>query len=668
MKLNNKGYLLVEIIVASVLAMTIAYFLIDLTLNLKEKNDDIFVDTILTTDKVLITDQIMRDINKYKLTRINQSVDTPNIVDLTFSDITKRITIKNEDNKYTFQYGQIDETGAYTEGTFIKEFNSALDVADPIITTSCYQDNQFVSCNNNHDKGILKINIDAYTLYSDINYGIAIEIPYNTKELTIIAISPPDIFTPTITDITTDSFTIHAKANSKSPIKEYEYYVDDVLKCKTSSETCNVTGLEKNKTYTVYVKATNEYDLSTNSNKVNVTLEKTVSYLFYTSSRESSSGNYTAYMDIYRCNSDGSNCVDINNANGFANGVGGSFGPLIYATNNYFYYASAIENRNNTTTTMELYRCNKDGTSCSKVTNIVGFANSAGGSFAPSITANNNYLFYTTSKNDTAYMDVYRCNTDGSNCVDINNAYGFANGVGGSFGPLIYATNNYFYYASATVNSNNNNNTTTTMQLYKCNADGTSCSKITNIVGFANGPGGSFAPAIIANNNYLFYITSKNDTAYMDVYRCNTDGSNCVDINNAYGFANGVGGSFGPLIYATNNYFYYASATVNSNNNNNTTTTMQLYKCNADGTSCSKITNIIGFANGPGGSISPQIIANDEEIFYTTSRTSSSGNYTAHMNIYHRSVNANESTRIQTGYGFANGAGGSFGATLTISH
>ena len=95
---------------------------------------------------------------------------------------------------------------------------------------------------------------------------------------------------------------------------------------------------------------------------------------------------------------------------------------------------------------------------------------------------------------------------------------------------------------------------------------------------------------------------------------------------------------------------------------------MQLYKCNADGTSCSKITNIIGFANGPGGSISPQIIANDEEIFYTTSRTSSSGNYTAHMNIYHRSVNANESTRIQTGYGFANGAGGSFGATLTISH
>ena len=329
MKLNNKGYLLVEIIVASVLAMTIAYFLIDLTLNLKEKNDDIFVDTILTTDKVLITDQIMRDINKYKLTRINQSVDTPNIVDLTFSDITKRITIKNEDNKYTFQYGQIDETGAYTEGTFIKEFNSALDVADPIITTSCYHDNQFVSCNNNHDKGILKINIDAYTLYSDINYGIAIEIPYNTKELTIIAISPPDIFTPTITDITTDSFTIHAKANSKSPIKEYEYYVDDVLKCKTSSETCNVTGLEKNKTYTVYVKATNEYNLSTNSNKVNVTLEKTVSYLFYTSSRESISGNYTAYMDIYRCNSDGSNCVDINNANGFANGAGGSFGATL---------------------------------------------------------------------------------------------------------------------------------------------------------------------------------------------------------------------------------------------------------------------------------------------------------------------------------------------------
>ena len=45
--MNNKGYMIVEIIVASVLAMTIAYFLFDLVIKLKEKIFIMFMQSVL---------------------------------------------------------------------------------------------------------------------------------------------------------------------------------------------------------------------------------------------------------------------------------------------------------------------------------------------------------------------------------------------------------------------------------------------------------------------------------------------------------------------------------------------------------------------------------------------------------------------------------------------
>lgn len=61
-KLNNKGYLLVEIILASVLAMALAYFMTNLTIKLKNKNDDILVKTLVSTDQAIIYNAIMKDL------------------------------------------------------------------------------------------------------------------------------------------------------------------------------------------------------------------------------------------------------------------------------------------------------------------------------------------------------------------------------------------------------------------------------------------------------------------------------------------------------------------------------------------------------------------------------------------------------------------------------
>ena len=63
-RLNNKGYLTVEIILAAVIAFTIAFFLIEITVNFSNASDDYYVDTIFITDKSLIIDNIKKRIQE----------------------------------------------------------------------------------------------------------------------------------------------------------------------------------------------------------------------------------------------------------------------------------------------------------------------------------------------------------------------------------------------------------------------------------------------------------------------------------------------------------------------------------------------------------------------------------------------------------------------------
>ena len=57
--MNKKGYMLVEIILASVIAFAIAYFVLSITIKLKNKNDDMLVMTLVKTDETIITNKLM---------------------------------------------------------------------------------------------------------------------------------------------------------------------------------------------------------------------------------------------------------------------------------------------------------------------------------------------------------------------------------------------------------------------------------------------------------------------------------------------------------------------------------------------------------------------------------------------------------------------------------
>ncbi len=58
--LNNKGYLLVEIILASALAISMAYIMINLTIKIKDKNDDLLVESLTSTDQGITYNYFMK--------------------------------------------------------------------------------------------------------------------------------------------------------------------------------------------------------------------------------------------------------------------------------------------------------------------------------------------------------------------------------------------------------------------------------------------------------------------------------------------------------------------------------------------------------------------------------------------------------------------------------
>ena len=74
MKLNNRGYMLVEIILASALAFGMAYFMISMTVKLKNKNDDMLIETLVSTDQTIIMNGIMRELKGNDCTTVESKL------------------------------------------------------------------------------------------------------------------------------------------------------------------------------------------------------------------------------------------------------------------------------------------------------------------------------------------------------------------------------------------------------------------------------------------------------------------------------------------------------------------------------------------------------------------------------------------------------------------
>lgn len=103
--LNNKGYMLVEIILAFVLAMTVAYFIMDLTIKLKNKNDDLLVKTLVYTDQAIIYNEIMEYL--ISLDASQYGAEPCNVIEENITLTNNKITINGFGHTIT-KYAEVE--------------------------------------------------------------------------------------------------------------------------------------------------------------------------------------------------------------------------------------------------------------------------------------------------------------------------------------------------------------------------------------------------------------------------------------------------------------------------------------------------------------------------------------------------------------------------------
>ena len=124
-KLNRRGYLTIEIVLAATLAFTIAFFLIDLTIKFANKTDDIQLDTLYITDNALLIENIREVINIDKDAEVENG-DFGKITDIncqgntcTFTfdgKVNKKSTLKiDNDNKEVLYTSLIKKDNTYTK-------------------------------------------------------------------------------------------------------------------------------------------------------------------------------------------------------------------------------------------------------------------------------------------------------------------------------------------------------------------------------------------------------------------------------------------------------------------------------------------------------------------------------------------------------------------------
>lgn len=199
MKLNNRGYMLVEVIVSFTLAIIILFFMTNATISLKNKADDLYLETKLEADQLAMTTAVMKDINSLELKTVDSSSanSTKECLILGFESKTTKIEYDKTNN--LFKYGELNVTNpnnvncntAYKNETlFTKKMDSRLniDIGSLTMDSQCFVGTEYKDCTDK-DKGSkanLKNKISGNTAYSNNDYGLLLDIPYNYGEITII--------------------------------------------------------------------------------------------------------------------------------------------------------------------------------------------------------------------------------------------------------------------------------------------------------------------------------------------------------------------------------------------------------------------------------------------------------------------------------------------------
>lgn len=100
-KLNRRGYMTVEIIIASVISFSIAFFLMEITMKLVDVTDNEYADTNFMTDKALVMTNVKKYVKEY-LDDVKRDGD-PRV---NFTCSRNKCTAQSESNAYLGLYIQ----------------------------------------------------------------------------------------------------------------------------------------------------------------------------------------------------------------------------------------------------------------------------------------------------------------------------------------------------------------------------------------------------------------------------------------------------------------------------------------------------------------------------------------------------------------------------------
>ena len=178
-KLNNKGYMLVEIIIASVLAFSVTYYLLNLTYEFKDKNEDVYFSTAILSDKINITKNIMNDLEGKSVSILSyNNSSNPLYVELVVGDAEyssiKRISIDKNTNTITYgMYNQYREKYIVTDDNtyYQKEIDSFLEFGEIKL------EGNLTGANSDYVYIIIPIS----NIYSDETYDIRLLVRTDIK-------------------------------------------------------------------------------------------------------------------------------------------------------------------------------------------------------------------------------------------------------------------------------------------------------------------------------------------------------------------------------------------------------------------------------------------------------------------------------------------------------
>ena len=191
--MNRKGYLMVEVVVATVIAVSISFFLINIVMNIMSKTDDITEELKYMTVNTSISKVLEEDLSHFQISELSFNSSSkevyftynfcPENEEKLCENIRKKILITKENNKTYFKYGSIKEDNSFdTDDTsyYVREIPKELTL-DEII----FSDNKDLYPNANIYDSILVVTIPMRNIFENKNYDIKVAIGYSKDKINL---------------------------------------------------------------------------------------------------------------------------------------------------------------------------------------------------------------------------------------------------------------------------------------------------------------------------------------------------------------------------------------------------------------------------------------------------------------------------------------------------